>query len=78
MPETSFIKGILDAYPEYVMLVDSEHRILLANHACLRFLDQDMSRLAGRYCPQAVHGLDRPVAGCPVEEAARTVITVFR
>jgi signal transduction histidine kinase len=34
--------------------------------------------VVGTYCPKAVHGLDHPYAGCPLEEAGGRPITVER
>ena len=51
-------------------LVDSDHRIILANKAVSRDLGADPKKIIGQYCPKTIHGLDGPFPGCPLEEAA--------
>lgn len=62
---------ILDALPFYVMLVDASHRICFANKAVRSSLGMAEKQLVGKYCPKAVHNLDEPYPGCPLEEAAK-------
>jgi PAS domain S-box-containing protein len=64
------LSDILDAFPFYVMLVDDHHHILQANSAVRAQLGVDPKDIVGKYCPTAVHGLDKPIDGCPLEEAA--------
>ncbi len=63
------VQMLLDVIPFYVMLIDSEHRILLVNRALRTNLGLDPEKMIGGYCPKAVHGLDEPYPGCPLEEA---------
>jgi len=65
------LSEILDALPFYVMLVDKEHRILKANRAVQAQLNVTPKDVIGKYCPSVIHGLDRPIDGCPLEEAAK-------
>lgn len=61
---------ILDALPFYVLLIDRNHRILLANKATRDALGVEASKLVGDYCPQAVHGQQHgSYPGCPLEQA---------
>lgn len=61
---------VLDALPGYVLLVDDQHHIILANKAALARVGRPPSEVLGRYCPRVMHGLDGPFPGCPVEQAA--------
>jgi PAS domain S-box-containing protein len=61
---------LLDALPFYVMLVDDQHHILHANRAVQAELGVDPVDILGKYCPNVIHGLDSPIEGCPLEEAA--------
>ena len=70
--------SILDILPFYLMLVDADHRILLANHAARRDLGLNSDLIIGQYCHKVVHGLDRPFPGCPLEEAIDEGHTVER
>jgi PAS domain S-box-containing protein len=63
------IQHILDAIPFYVLLVDSEHRILAVNHAVKRDLGLSPEQAVGAYCPIAVHDSSIPIAECPLVEA---------
>jgi PAS domain S-box-containing protein len=63
------ILEILDALPFYVMLVDEDHQILLANGAVRDAFGLDPSGVIGRFCPKAIHGQDTPYPGCPLEAA---------
>jgi PAS domain S-box-containing protein len=67
------ILKVLDALPFYVLLVDKNHRILLANKATRDQLKMEPKELIGEYCPNAVHGIDEGTyPGCPLEEAVKT------
>jgi hypothetical protein len=63
------LQAVLDSFPFYVMLVDSEHTILLANEAVQTALDVDPMTIIGGYCPTVVHGTPGPYPGCPLEHA---------
>jgi PAS domain S-box-containing protein len=65
----SALAACLDSLPFYVMLVDEGHQILFANRATQADLGLAPDEVFGTYCPRAVHGLDEPVPGCPLEEA---------
>jgi PAS domain S-box-containing protein len=66
---TADLQTVLDAFPYYVMLVDSEHTVLLANRAVAESLGTTSHDIVGQYCPRAVHGSDGPYPGCPLEKA---------
>lgn len=74
------ILEVLDALPFYVLLVDRNHRILLANKATRDRLGLEPSDIVGEYCPAVVHDLaegeDYP--GCPLAEAVATQQAVER
>lgn len=64
------LKEVMDALPFYAMLIDESHHILFANKAVETYLGVDSAKLIGEYCPKAIHNLDQPFPGCPLEEAA--------
>jgi len=66
------IPDILDAFPFYVMLVDENHYILQANSAVRAQLGVAPEDIIGKYCPTVIHGRDKPIDACPLEEAAKT------
>lgn len=67
--ETDTALEVLDTFPFYILLVDSNHNIQFANKAALSDLGLDPQNIIGKYCPQLVHGLSQPFPGCPLEEA---------
>lgn len=65
------LQGILDAFPFYVLLIDSKHHILMANKAVMLVLGQNPDQIIGGYCPKVIHNSDKPIPHCPLEEAVR-------
>jgi PAS domain S-box-containing protein len=63
------VQAVLDAIPLCIMLLDGDQRILLANKAIRNELDLEPEKIIGEYCPKAVHGLEEPYPGSPLEEA---------
>lgn len=72
------IQIMLDALPSYVMLIDEEHHILLANKATYNAVGLQADEIIGKFCPRVIHGLDEPFPGCPLEEAVKTKGSVIR
>lgn len=72
------LQAMIDALPFFVLLIDREHRILAINRLSTEALGQRASEVLGRFCPQAVHGLDEPFPGCPLEDAVRCGCSVER
>ncbi len=72
------ISDILDAFPFYVMLVDENHYILQANSAVRAQLGVAPEDVIGKYCPTVIHGRDKPIDACPLEEAVKTNQAVER
>jgi len=68
-PFTADLQTVLDAFPYYVMLVDADHTVLMANRAVEQALGIPAAKILGGYCPSVVHGLDHPYPGCPLETA---------
>jgi PAS domain S-box-containing protein len=52
------------------MLIDEDHRILLANDIVLSALGKKFDDIMGHYCPKMIHGTDS-FQGCPLEEAIK-------
>jgi PAS domain S-box-containing protein/putative nucleotidyltransferase with HDIG domain len=64
------IKAVIDSLPFYVLLVDQDHCIVLANKAAEKAFGKKFAEVQGGYCPLVVHGMDEPYPGCPLEESA--------
>lgn len=62
-------KELIDSLPYYAMLIDQNHRIIMANRAVRTELGINPEKIIGKYCPQAIHGVDHPIEECPLEEA---------
>jgi len=69
---------VLNGFPFYVLLIDSDHNIHFANKAVITSLDLDPREIVGKYCPLVVHGLSHPYPGCPLEEAVQIGHSVER
>ena len=63
-------RDILNALPNYAILVDEDHNVLEANDTVYRNLALERKDIIGKYCPKVIHGYDHPFPGCPLEEAA--------
>lgn len=56
------IQMLIDSLPDYIILVDSNHNIIMANNSV-----KNMG-----YSPRVIHGSDSPIPECPLEEAVRS------
>ncbi len=65
----SELQGVIDVLPYYIVLVDENHNIVMANKALEDLLGKGKEDIIGKFCPKVVHGLDEPFPGCPLEEA---------
>jgi PAS domain S-box-containing protein len=63
------LQTVLDAFPYYVMLIDSQHTVLMANQAVKDSLGIPVEAIIGGHCPRIVHGHDEAFPGCPLEKA---------
>lgn len=68
----ALLQGIIDAFDFYVLMIDENHHIILANKATSTALGVDRSQLIGKYCPKAIHNVDGNFPGCPLEIAVKT------
>lgn len=70
------VADLLEALPFSAMLVDDERNILFANRAArerlaAKSLGFDRGVLGPGYCPDVIHGLDRPWSVCSDEETVK-------
>lgn len=72
------MRSVIDALPSYVIMVDSDHRIVMANDALYAFTGLKPEDVLGAYCPKLIHGIDGPYEGCPVEDACVSGLSVER
>ena len=72
------IQKTLDAFPFYVLLVDSDHNIVMANTALHEAFGLKAEDVIGAFCPKLIHGTDEPYEGCPLEEAHTTRVGLER
>jgi len=66
------VLSIIDSLPFYVILVDERHYILQTNRAVQEHLGVNREEIIGQYCPKAIHGIEGPFYGCPLEESVET------
>ena len=62
---------IFNTIPDLVAILDTEHRIVLANKSLADRLGITQEKIIGMKCYQAVHGLDGPLDFCPHVKAMR-------
>ncbi|UJG41587.1 MAG: GAF domain-containing protein [Candidatus Heimdallarchaeum aukensis] len=72
------LQSFINSFPFYVMLIDEDHHIQLANNAILDQLKMDPTAIVGCYCPSKIHGLDSPFAGCPLEASKSSLKAIER
>lgn len=65
----STLQMLIDSLPFYVFLVDADHRIVMANEKIAEAFAVRPAEIIGMYCPTAVHGMNEPFPGCPLEDA---------
>ena len=68
----SVVQKILDSFPFYILLIDSNHKIILANAAVQKDIGLNPLDIVGHYCPKVIHGMDTTFPGCPLEEVVKT------
>jgi PAS domain S-box-containing protein len=65
------IQHLLDAFPFYVILIDSRHNIVAVNRQLARDFSVSPQQLIGAYCPILIHGCNSPIPECPLVEASQ-------
>lgn len=63
---------VLDALPFYVLLIDEDHHILMANNAVRTQFELETESIIGKYCPEVIHGIDKPIDVCPLEKSVKS------
>jgi PAS domain S-box-containing protein len=63
---------ILDTMSELVFLLDIKMKVVWSNRAMNRQFNMQPGQLEGRYCYEALHGLNRPCRICPAVKAMET------
>jgi len=61
-------RDILNAVSDWVCLLDEDHRIVRTNSAVEKIIGIPPSETIGQLCCKVVHGLDKPLPGCPLEK----------
>ncbi len=62
---------MLDSLPFYAMVVDEDHRIIIANRKIIEDFGFKPEDVEGTFCPKTMHGMEKPYPGCPLEESIR-------
>ncbi|MHA1401589.1 MAG: GAF domain-containing protein [Candidatus Heimdallarchaeaceae archaeon] len=63
------LRILINSFPFYVMIIDEDHHIQIANNIILNHLKMDFDSIVGCYCPYIMHESDTPYPGCPLVEA---------
>jgi PAS domain S-box-containing protein len=62
-----------DSIADAVFILDSEQRIVRCNRATLLLLGKPVEEVIGMNCCKAIHGVNTPIAGCPVVQMKRSL-----
>jgi PAS domain S-box-containing protein len=67
--QTAFLKWqtTFDSSGDGFCLLDSEQRILQVNRAMAQLCKAEPEQLIGRHCWEVVHGIEQPLAECPIK-----------
>ena len=57
-----------DAVPDYISILDKEHRIVRANMAMAKCIGLTPQELIGKHCYHLTHQTDEPFPGCPHQQ----------
>ena len=63
------LQNIINIFHYFIIIIDEDHNIILANDAVLNSLGKKLKDISGCFCPNVIHGIDTPFPGCPLEEA---------
>lgn len=69
----ALLEAAFEAINDGVCLLDLEGKVLRCNRAMGRLLALDVDQVLDKPCYHVLHGLDRPIAGCPVERMKRSL-----
>jgi len=61
-----------DAITDVVALISPNHEFVRVNKAGCKGTGKKLPQLVGRKCYEVVHGLDRPIEGCPCARSLKT------
>ncbi len=61
-----------DSTTDMIMLLDSEMKIIKANHATAKFFNRHFNEILGKNCFQLFHGTEKPPAAYPLEKMKMT------
>lgn len=62
------LKEVIDSIPYYVLIINSEHEIIMANRSSLESLQMNMEDVTGEYCPKIVHNIKEEFKPCPLKK----------
>lgn len=65
-------QALIDTLPDYVLVIDEDHTVWMANQAVRRQLGVNPEDLIGGHCPSLIHGCSGPFPGCPLEDAVES------
>ena len=65
------LEGVLNAMGDLVFVIDKDNVIVRVNNAFASFLKTEPQNIAGKKCYEIMHGLNAPLANCPMERTKR-------
>ncbi len=70
------LKGIIDALPDPICLIDKDLNLVHGNKALLKLLSLEEDDVIGQKCFHIIHNLHEPPEHCPIEEVFKRKKTV--
>ncbi len=65
------VQLLIDSLPDYIILVDSDHHVVMANSK-VKHDGYSPEEILGGYCPKVIHGSNSPIPECPLEDAVES------
>ncbi len=65
-------ESTFDAMSDWVSVIDLDYRILRSNRSGEKFLSVPLGEMIGQTCYSLVHGLEKPIPGCPLQKMLQT------
>ena len=63
--EISEWQQTFDAIPDFILVIDNHHKIMMANRSLALKLEIDRKALLGRHCYEVIHNMDKAADYCP-------------
>jgi PAS domain S-box-containing protein len=67
------LQTMYDSLSDMIMILDRDHKIMMANKATADFLKLPMDKIIGNTCFKLMHGTNGPIPQCPLEKMVESI-----